>query len=343
MDPRGGDDWSRWSPRVDSWPAPGFERSVGPDEGEASLAPTCVWGDRSLVRGNEATQRLRGWPAFAAAAVLLAGLSVAQLTQCSVCARAPGGLLGVAALQVASILPLAVCWRWPLPPLLLSGPLTLLMSAVGQQVSAFQFVALLGMLCVITVRRSRLESGPLAAAAAAGTIFVRRHEALDEIAFDLALGGTPSGPLVSPAAGLQLALGSLVAGALGEEFGWRGLAQPGLQRRHGALLAAVLVGLIWATWHLWPWIGPGGGGLFSWSDLVSTYVRMVSTAVIYAWIYNSTRGSLLVVMLAHTGHNIAVQVVGGAGEAGLATAILYCAVAIVVIIATDRRTLTRVR
>jgi hypothetical protein len=46
-------------------------------------------------------------------------------------------------------------------------------------------------------------------------------------------------------------------------------------------------------------------------------------------------------MLAHIGHNIAVAFVGGSAEAGTATAALYLAAAIVVVIATDRRTLTR--
>jgi membrane protease YdiL (CAAX protease family) len=185
--------------------------------------------------------------------------------------------------------------------------------------------------------RWRVSAGWYAAALAGPALLV-----LGAVRLHVALGGQPPDRLLD-LGGLGLALGSILAGAVGEEPGWRGLAQSGFQRRVGALPAAALVGLVWATWHLWPWAAPGGIHLVSGTVLAATLIRMVSTAVVYAWIYNGTGGSLLLVMLAHVGHNVAVTVVGGSADTGLLTALLYLGVAVAIVCATASRTLTRAR
>ena len=141
-------------------------------------------------------------------------------------------------------------------------------------------------------------------------------------------------------------IGAALVPPLGEEFGWRGFAQPRLQSHIGALWAAVIVGILWSTWHLWPLVVPGGAKLFFPSDVAQTYIRLISTAVIYAWIYNSTGGSLPAVMVAHAAHNIDSSFIPGASIDPmhldpLLGALGYAAVAIIVVLATNRGTLTR--
>lgn len=74
-------------------------------------------------------------------------------------------------------------------------------------------------------------------------------------------------------------------------------------------------------------------------------MRLIGTAVIYAWIYNSTGGSLLAVMVAHAGHNIGTSFIPDppndpAHLKPIIDAVLYAVVAVVVVLATNRRTLT---
>ncbi|HEX7963985.1 MAG TPA: type II CAAX endopeptidase family protein [Candidatus Saccharimonadales bacterium] len=151
-------------------------------------------------------------------------------------------------------------------------------------------------------------------------------------------GGKVSGAwLAVPASGdIGGMIGPLIAGALGEEIGWRGFAQRLLQQRFTVLTASLLVGLFWATWHLWPIIAPGGHVHATSLEVFETYARLIATAVLYGWIFARTK-SVLLPMLAHAGHNIAVDLVPSALLNGTAVplliTILYGAVAIAVIVA----------
>jgi len=167
----------------------------------------------------------------------------------------------------------------------------------------------------------------------------------------LALGGAPPlhwlrFPSLSSfgPGGLTFFIGQLIAGSFGEELGWRGFAQPRLQVRYGALWASILIGTLWSTWHLWPAITPQGFSLLSPVDAAATYIRLISTSIIYAWMYNSTRGSLFLVIVAHAGHNIAATVIGAPSNSvyqQLIVALLYLLAAIAVVLATDVQSLCR--
>jgi membrane protease YdiL (CAAX protease family) len=167
---------------------------------------------------------------------------------------------------------------------------------------------------------------------------------LDE-AVSLLLGGVPPKKWIvfpSPSGlfpgSLFFSVMGLLAGSIGEEFGWRGFAQPRLQKRYGALSASVFVGLVWGTFHLW--IIPICPHCLSLKDvMVTQYLRLIATAVIYAWIYNGTNGSLFLVMVAHAAHNFTVDLMPQVGGSPVIIALSYVAVAILVVLMTDPRTL----
>ncbi len=90
-----------------------------------------------------------------------------------------------------------------------------------------------------------------------------------------------------------------VQAAFGEELGWRGYALPGLQSRIGALPASLVIGVIWAAWHLPFYADPSVHLLPFWTDFGLFTVTLVSQSVLATWIYNGTGRSVLATILYH--------------------------------------------
>jgi membrane protease YdiL (CAAX protease family) len=86
----------------------------------------------------------------------------------------------------------------------------------------------------------------------------------------------------------------------GEEMGWRGYVLPRLQAKYNALTSSLILGVIWSMWHLPKFFGTGSseGRSFFWFTVFT-----VSVAILYTWLYNNTRGSLLLVTLFHASGN----------------------------------------
>ncbi len=113
-----------------------------------------------------------------------------------------------------------------------------------------------------------------------------------------ALNGTISDPfpyspwyLVFPALAHAFFLGTI------EEFGWRGLALPLLQRKLAPFWAGLIVGIIWAAWHI-PAFLMSGLQYSSWSA-VPYFGGVIALSVILTPLFNSARGSLLIAYLYH--------------------------------------------
>jgi len=54
---------------------------------------------------------------------------------------------------------------------------------------------------------------------------------------------------------------TLFSGAMGEESGWRGYLQQSVEKRHSLLKALLIVGIIWAFWHIPTWMNYITGGM----------------------------------------------------------------------------------
>ncbi|ADD07604.1 Abi/CAAX domain protein (plasmid) [Natrialba magadii ATCC 43099] len=86
-----------------------------------------------------------------------------------------------------------------------------------------------------------------------------------------------------------------------EEIGWRGFALPRLQSSLDALTASLVIGVVWLIWHAPLMILPGAVQ----TDLPALpyAIQTIALAVLFTWLYNSTRGSLLLVVLLHGSFN----------------------------------------
>jgi membrane protease YdiL (CAAX protease family) len=88
--------------------------------------------------------------------------------------------------------------------------------------------------------------------------------------------------------------------ANGEEIGWRGYVLPRLQAKHSALVSSLIVGVIWGVWHFPKFLLPGNDSSFA-----LFMVRVMTDAILYTWLFNNTKGSLLLVTLFHASGNAA--------------------------------------
>jgi membrane protease YdiL (CAAX protease family) len=96
----------------------------------------------------------------------------------------------------------------------------------------------------------------------------------------------------------------------GEEIGWRGYALPRLSERVGLAPASVILGVIWATWHLPLFVMLDSDKLGQSFPIYVVQVTALSVAA--AWLYWRTSGSLLLVMILHAAVNNTKDIVPSA-------------------------------
>ena len=124
---------------------------------------------------------------------------------------------------------------------------------------------------------------------------------------------------------------------IAEEFGWRGFALPRLQARYGSLGATLVLGSIWAIWHL-PMFFIPGSPQYSENVPISLAVYTlvaICLSVLLTVIYNRSNGSVLACMLFHAFLNIAAFTIRIPSDINISI-YLICGVAVLAIALLDR-------
>jgi uncharacterized protein len=91
----------------------------------------------------------------------------------------------------------------------------------------------------------------------------------------------------------------LVHGPLGEEPGWRGFALPRLQRLHGPLIGSLILGPLWALWHLPLFWAPAWNFPPTLLNIVLFVISGTALTIVVTWVFNNTKGSVLIAILVH--------------------------------------------
>ncbi len=123
---------------------------------------------------------------------------------------------------------------------------------------------------------------------------------LAAIGLHVVLGGQP--PSLGLLAGALPTLGfasiyMMLTVALGEEVGWRGYALPALQARYNALIASLVLGVLWTLWHLPVFFNPDT--FYSNLPFILFLAYIVPFAVLITWVFNSAGGSVLMAIFFH--------------------------------------------
>ena len=111
------------------------------------------------------------------------------------------------------------------------------------------------------------------------------------------LGNTFNGYLFLAQLGSFLPL--LILGPLSEEIGWRGYALERLQTRWNALTSSLIVGLVWALWHLPLFMIVGTSQHELGVPFIGFLIKLMASSILYTWLYNNTKQSLWSAILLH--------------------------------------------
>ena len=151
-------------------------------------------------------------------------------------------------------------------------------------------------------------------------------------------------PLPTPQFTIPAAIVMLLAffvAALGEELGWSGYVIDPMQDRWGALGSGILLGVVWAAWHIVPLVQAHRSPTWiAWWGLFTVAFR-----VLIVWIYNNTGKSVFAAALCHDTNNVSWQLfpIHGSYYDPRVSSLIVTFVAVIVTAIWGPRTLARHR
>ena len=130
-------------------------------------------------------------------------------------------------------------------------------------------------------------------------------------------------------------------GAIGEELGWSGYIINPMQNKFGALKASIIIGIIWAVWHIIPYYQ--AHQTTSW--IVWQCTGMVFLRIIMVWICNNAGKSVFAMILFHTMLNVSPFLISNYGTHY--NPFIFCMLLLIVVLIIlffwDVKTLARYR
>ncbi|HEY0493621.1 MAG TPA: type II CAAX endopeptidase family protein [Candidatus Dormibacteraeota bacterium] len=111
----------------------------------------------------------------------------------------------------------------------------------------------------------------------------------------------------------------LLVTAFAEETGWRGFAVNEMLKKRSLLFTAVIIGLLWAMWHVPSMFMIESYRQMGLAILPILTLGIVSGSILLAWLYRESGGSVLIVAIWHASYNL---VTGTAAAHGLVAAVV---------------------
>jgi CAAX protease family protein len=143
---------------------------------------------------------------------------------------------------------------------------------------------------------------------------------------------------------LSFLLHVVIYGPILEELGWRGYVLDRLQANWSALSSSLILGALWALWHLPlfyikemnPHYFQGALSAWFWSFMA----RVIFISIIYTWIFNNTSRSTLAATIFHIMSNLTIGLTNATAGTNLYSTVLWLLAAVTVVSVSGAGTLT---